>query len=127
MCISLFFAQVIGVYLFLMSLAMLIHSARYKKTMNEFLGHSALMAFAGGVSLILGLVIVISHNIWVTEWPILITIIGWILIVQGVMRIMFPDATVRIWKDLMVSSAFTLLSWVCLLVSVYLLWAGFAS
>ncbi len=127
MCISLFFAQVIGVYLFLISLAMLIHSARFKRTMNEFLGHSALMSFAGGVSLIFGLVIVVSHNIWVTEWPILITIIGWILIVQGVMRIMFQETTIKVWKDMMSSTAYTLLSWICLLVSVYLLWAGFAS
>lgn len=127
MCISMFFAQVIGVYLFLWSLAMLIHATRYKKTMHEFLGNSALMAFAGGISLILGLIIVTTHNIWVTEWPILITVIGWLLILQGVMRIMFPDSTAKIWKDMMASTAYTLISWIALLVSIYLLWAGFAS
>jgi len=127
MCISTFFAQLIGVYLFILSLAMLIHATRFKKTMHEFLANSALMAFAGGISLILGLVIVISHNIWVTEWPILITLVGWLLIFQGVMRIIFPDATAKIWKDMMVSSAYTLVSWVVLLVSIYLLWAGFAN
>ena len=122
-----FFAQLLGVYLFIWSLSMLIHSARFKKTMNDFLTNASLMAFAGGISLILGLVIVVAHNIWVTEWPIIITIIGWLLIFQGVMRIMFPDATIKIWKDLMVSSAYTLVSWIVLLVSIYLLWAGFAS
>lgn len=125
--LSMFFAQVLGVYVFLVSLTMLIHATRFKKTMHEFVSDGPLMAFAGGISLLIGLAIVVSHNVWVADWPLVITLIGWLMIIQGVMRILFPESMAKLMKDLMASTAFTLLSWVWLLVGIYLVWVGFAS
>lgn len=125
MCLSIFLAQVIGCYLFLVSLAMLIQQHRFKKTMTEFLGSAPLLTFSGFISLVIGLLIVIRHNIWVSEWPVLITLVGWITLLQGLMRIFFPDAFVKMMKDLMAKTGYTLMCWIWLLVGVYLIWAGF--
>jgi uncharacterized membrane protein YczE len=127
MCLSLFFAQVIGCYLFLISLAMLVHQQRFKKTMNEFLGSHALVALSGGMSLVIGLLIVISHNIWVSQWPVVVTIVGWVILLQALMRIFFPDAFVKMMKDMMAKTGYLLMSWIWLLVGIYLIWAGFAN
>lgn len=126
MCLSIFLAQLIGCFAFLSSLAMLVHQARFKKQITDFLGSQSMIALSGNLSLLLGLLIVISHNIWISEWPVLITIIGWIVLLQGLMRIYFPDAFVKMVKDLMAKSGFTLWCWVWLLVGIYLIWAGFS-
>ena len=69
MCLSTFLAQVIGSYLFFSALAMLVHQNRYKKTCNEILGNQVLLTLTGSLGLIFGLVIVVEHNLWISEWP----------------------------------------------------------
>ncbi len=47
---------------------------------------------AGLLTLVTGLAIVLTHNVWVFNWPVIITILGWLSIVGGVFRILFPDS-----------------------------------
>ena len=46
----------------------------------------------GLVLLAAGLVIVRFHNLWVVDWPLLITVLGWALLVAGAFRMYFPLA-----------------------------------
>lgn len=126
MYLSVFLAQVIGCYLFLMSLAMLVHQQRFKKTASDLLGNATLITLSGGILLVIGLLIVVDHNIWVADWPVLITIIGWILLLQGLMRLFVPDAFIKMSRDMMGHVVYTLLCWVRLIVGIYLIWAGFS-
>ena len=126
MCLSIFLAQVIGCYLFLMSLAMLIHQQRFKKTMSDYLGSATLITLTGAVSLAVGLLIIVDHNIWVPDWPVIITLIGWILLLRGLMRLFVPEAFVKMSKDMLGKVVHTLMCWVRLVVGIYLIWAGFS-
>lgn len=125
MCLSIFLAQVIGCYSVLVALAMLVHQVRFKKTMNEFVGSHPLIVLTGGLSIIFGLLIVVSHNIWVAMWPVLITIIGWLLLLQGILRILWPEHFAKIVKDLTAKNGYLIISWVWLIVGAYLAWVGF--
>ena len=126
MCLSIFLAQVIGCYLFFMSLAMLIHQQRFKKTMSDLLNNMTLITLSGGISLAVGLLIVVDHNVWVPDWPVLITLIGWILLLQGLMKLFVPDAFIKMSKDMMGHVVYPLLCWIRLVAGVYLIWAGFS-
>jgi hypothetical protein len=126
MCLSIFLAQVIGSYLFLASLAMLIHQQRFKKVETDYLNNPTLITMTGGISLIVGLLIVVDHNIWVPDWPVLITLIGWIMLLQGLMRLFAPDAFVKMSKDMMSHVVYTLTCWIRLFAGIYLIWAGFS-
>ncbi len=127
MCISIFYAQVLGLWLFLLGLAMLTHHVRLKKALVESLSHSSFITFTGFCSLGLGLLIVVSHNIWVSAWPVLITLFGWFLVLQGILRVFWPENFARIAKDLTNKSGYTILTWAWLFVGAYLIWAGFFS
>jgi hypothetical protein len=122
-----FYAQVIGLWLFLVALATLVHHPRFRKTISETLSHPGLMTFSGLIALALGLLIVISHNIWVAAWPVLVTLVGWVLIFQGVMRLFWPDAFAKMMRDMMAGKGFAVMNWVWLLVGLYLIWQGFAA
>ena len=126
MCLSIFLAQVIGLYLFLVSLAMLVHQQRFKKTMSDLLGNMMMITLSGALMLVLGLLIVVDHNIWMSDWPVLITIIGWILLLQGLMRLFVPDAFIKMAKDMQGKVVYTLLCWIRLFIGIYLIWAGFS-
>lgn len=127
MWLSIFYAQVFGLYLFLVSLAMLVHQQRAKKTMGEFLNDHSLVSLSGALGLVIGLIIVVSHNIWVSTWPVVVTVVGWIVLVQALMRIFFPETFIKLMKELMAKTGYLLMTWIWLLVGIFLIWAGFAS
>ena len=127
MCNSLLYAQIIGLWLFLVALAMVLHQARFKKTLLESLSHTGLMTFIGFVALAIGVVVVVTHNIWVPAWPVVITLYGWVMIFHGVARIFWPEWFGKWMKDMLAKSGYTVMSWVWLIVGLYLIWAGFVA
>jgi len=46
---------------------------------------------AGTLWFVAGLSILRGHNIWTRDWPVLITLIGWLAILGGLSRMCFPE------------------------------------
>lgn len=44
----------------------------------------------GYITFLLGLITVTLHNIWVTDWRVAITILGWTTLCKGIEKTMFP-------------------------------------
>ena len=49
----------------------------------------------GALVLILGLLMLQFHNIWVRDWPVLVTIIAWITTLKGATAMLFPNALIK--------------------------------
>ena len=45
----------------------------------------------GYITFLLGLVTVVLHNLWVPDWRVSITILGWVTLCKGYMKIAFPE------------------------------------
>jgi hypothetical protein len=39
--------------------------------------------------LVLGLAVVSSHNVWVGDWPVVITILGWVMVAKSLVFLLF--------------------------------------
>ena len=89
---SLFLARMIGPVLLAIGVALLINQASVREMATEFLGSKALVFMSGVLSLLGGLAIVLTHNVWEASWPVAITLLGWVLAVGGAFRIIFPDS-----------------------------------
>ncbi|MDH5596530.1 MAG: hypothetical protein OEY44_00370 [Candidatus Peregrinibacteria bacterium] len=63
----------------------------YKKMVDSFGQSPALTYMTGLFALIIGMILVEHHNIWVMDWPVLVTIIGWASTIKGVMLIAAPE------------------------------------
>jgi hypothetical protein len=125
MCLSTYLAFVIGAYLVIVNLAYLLNKPHYRKFMSDFSGNDALVYLSGLFFLVFGLMIVTAHNIWLPEWPVLITIVGWVAIIQGVGRLLFPDQTASKFRHLHSRDGYWVISTIWLLVGCYLLYQGF--
>ncbi|KTD50555.1 Integral membrane protein (PIN domain superfamily) [Legionella rubrilucens] len=90
-----FLAAVIGWYLVIVSLIVLLRQRLVAGIVSDILGQRALLFFMGLVSLVIGLLLVISHNVWVMSWPVIITLIGWLTLITGILRMAFPDVSLR--------------------------------
>ncbi|MGB9148996.1 MAG: hypothetical protein WCB36_01995 [Burkholderiales bacterium] len=55
--------------------------------------NSAAVIYLNGTLLwIGGLAIVRAHNHWVRGWPVIISLIGWFIMILGLFRMFFPEA-----------------------------------
>ena len=59
--------------------------------------HNPALIFVTGYPLfVAGLAIVHFHNRWTGGWPIVVTVLGWLAVVSGLSRILFPTRLVGI-------------------------------
>ena len=45
-----------------------------------------------------GLALVLTHNVWRADWPVIITILGWLAAIGGAVRIVMPQGTERVGR-----------------------------
>ncbi|MCF7917879.1 hypothetical protein K9L27_02655 [Candidatus Gracilibacteria bacterium] len=118
-----FLAKVFGVFFVVAGLGMLFNLKYYKKVMEDFLKNGALMYFAGLVTMIAGLVMVLYHgNIWTGGWVVLITVLAWISFLKGICLLLFPS-WMSGWKKCMCTETWAMVGGVVmLLLGLYILY-----
>jgi len=89
MDVSIFFARFWG-SLFI-SLGVLSIGAKFLGRVIKYTEDKTITISTGYITFLLGLVTVILHNVWVKDWRIAITILGWITLFKGVTKIGFPE------------------------------------
>jgi len=89
MDITIFFAQLWGAF-FMIFGALFIITRQLGKTI-EMTDDKAFVISTGYITMIMGLVTVILHNVWVWDWPVVITILGWSTLIKGISKIGFPE------------------------------------
>jgi hypothetical protein len=101
MLTSIFIAKLMGPILFVVGISILINEKSTRAMAKEVLGSHALIYIFGIVDLLLGLVLVTVHNVWVADWRVIITVIGWLSIVRGLVRILFAPRIIKIAPKLL--------------------------
>jgi hypothetical protein len=86
-----------------MVMGMLSEGDAYSSLLKEFIGSRALIFITGVLALVAGLAIVNAHNLWVPDWRVVITVLGWLFILRGFMNLVFP-ITVQNLGDRMIAS-----------------------
>lgn len=89
MDITIFFARLWGSF-FLIFGSLFIITRQLGKTI-EMTDDKAFVISTGYITLIMGLVTVILHNVWVVSWEVIITVLGWSTLIKGIMKIGFPE------------------------------------
>ncbi len=60
--------------------------------MVEQVAHDPALIYVSGILLfVAGLAIVRVHNIWSGGWPVLVTALGWLALLGGLVRMFFPN------------------------------------
>lgn len=122
---SIFLARVIGLVGVISAAAVL---ARYKDSLDfeEKLARNPVHIYVSGFFiLILGVLVVVSHPVWTADWRVVITILGWLVLLKGLMRIFFPETVRRLIQKKQSNRWFILGELTMLLVGFYLLYYGF--
>ena len=76
-------AQIIGPTLAAAAIGFLLHPKFYKKIIKDFETHEGITYFTGIIVMILGLIVVLNHNVWEFSSAGLVTLLGWSSLVKG--------------------------------------------
>ena len=104
---SLFLAKLIGPVCLVIGVALLVNGEGFRALLFEFLDSPALIFVSGIITMVAGLAIVVTHNVWAADWRVLITVIGWLGTIGGAVRIVVPQQTIELGRT-MLTNIYTL-------------------
>ncbi|MBU0706134.1 hypothetical protein KJ657_04890 [Patescibacteria group bacterium] len=90
--LSILAAKIISLLYLAAGISALSGQMTFKGILEDLMASRALSFAMGFVALIVGVLLVTYHNIWVKDWTVLITIIGWAALIKGFMFIAYPDS-----------------------------------
>jgi hypothetical protein len=91
MATSVFLAKLIGPLFAAIGFGLLANQTVYRLMAEEFLHSHALIYLSGLIALVAGLAIVNVHNFWTRDWRVVITLLGWLSVIGGILRIVLPQ------------------------------------
>ena len=81
---------------------------------------------SGYLASLIGLVSIILHNFWVSNWRVIITIFGWVSLIKGITRLAFPEAPSKTAEKLRKNPALIQLLLIFgIILGVFLIWKSY--
>jgi len=124
--ISVLLAQVIGLYLLLEGLVILTRRKFIMNIVEDLSNHKALLFVTGAMVFILGLLVVLNHNVWEASWKVVPTIVGWAMVIKGAAIFFVPKMVMSKAKRFAKNRNMAVLAGiVAVAVGAYLVYVGF--
>ncbi len=96
---SIFLAKVIGPMLAVIGASILLNPKQFRSVAQEIMRSPALVFVIGHIALPAGIATVLVHNVWVLDWPVIITILGWAAAIGGAIRILAPQRATKVGRE----------------------------
>jgi len=104
MGISIFLARFWGSLFMILGLSSIF--AHLLKRIIKYTENKTITISTGYITFLLGLATVVAHNLWVKDWRVSVTILGWITLFKGIEKITFPERVNKAAKKFKKYSAF---------------------
>ena len=96
----------------------------YKKMFSDFVGNASMLYLGGIMALVVGFLLVTFHNTWIACPSTIITVLGWMALIKGIVILVQPKALISLTKALVASDKFMTIEMVLVIV-IGLLFAYF--
>ncbi len=94
-------SKLLGPVLLVLGIPMIITPTSLQETTRRFLADSPLVLISGVLAMTAGLSIVNTHNVWVLDWTLIVTLFGWALVLGGAVRIVAPRVVDKVGGEMM--------------------------
>ena len=102
---SIFVGRLLGPAFIVLAIATVARQASFRVVIDAYTNSPALNYVVGLLALLGGLALVLVHNVWSPDWRVLITLIGWITILRGLVTIFAPQWIAGIGSRLLANRA----------------------
>ncbi|MHC4264757.1 MAG: hypothetical protein ACYSUK_02360 [Planctomycetota bacterium] len=104
----------------------LVNPEYYKNLFQEFAEKCCVMYLSGIMSLSIGFLLVTFHNIWAWEWSVILTIIGWLALIKGLVILVRPKAMMSMIEALTTERLFKVMPICTIMLGLIFLILGFS-
>lgn len=101
---SILVAQIMCVVYLSVGIGLIFSRNYYQDAFIELIENKGYVFLGGWMALVAGVVLVHYHNLWVNDWRVIVTIVGWIALIKGIWLFAFPG-TIRLYKPLFLKPA----------------------
>jgi hypothetical protein len=95
MTLTAYVAQLLGVYLVLSGVLMIVREQAMMLLVPKFVDTPPFLYFLGSLRVLIGLAIVLAHNMWIGTLGTVIYVVGWLTILRGIAMLVLPVETER--------------------------------
>ena|SRR3989344_8189071 len=92
-----FLAQLMGFSMVIIALSFLINPKNISKIF-EFAGREGFVIASGMVASVVGVAVLLTYHVWDQSWKSTITIMGWLILLSGILRLLFPNFVLKIMR-----------------------------
>jgi hypothetical protein len=127
MALTYFYADLFGVVLLILSLTLLGNRRMMLEIIREILATRAIMFVVAVLTLFIGLVVVLTHNVWnAGTLPAVVTAIGWLFVIRSVLLLFLPHITLeKIARVITFEQIYYSVGILAFVVGLYLTYNGF--
>lgn len=111
--LSRFIAGLIGPVLVAIACTLLLNRDLAPEIAGEIAHSKGLIVLSGAMLLVAGIALVQCHATW-SGWPAVVTALGWLSVISGLIRILFPIQLAGMAADLMNPSTVLIAALMCL-------------
>ena len=104
---AIWISKLLGPVILALAVPMIVTPARLQETTRRFLADGPLVLISGVLAMTPGLAIVNTHNVWVLNWTLIVTLFGWALVLGGTTRIVAPQLVDTVGGAMMERSQLT--------------------
>jgi len=127
--LTVFLGRLLGLFTLITSFWLLTERQNTLSTIPALLGDRPAMVIFAIIALAGGLAIVLAHNIWSGgALPILVTLIGWVMLIRGVLFLFLPpEATLGILAAMQFERLFYIYLTIPFVLGLYLSYLAFTA
>ena len=85
-----FIARLVGPLFVVLGIGCLVNQTLYADMIGQAILVPVLIYLSGMMAFLAGVAILNGYNGWSADWRIIVTILGWLLVIGGVIRIVLP-------------------------------------
>ena len=100
---TLMYAKAYGIYFLVTGIGLFLNPTTFRDWYNDILSENRRVLFGGAIALLIGSFIVATHNVLVSDWPIIITLIGYWGVFAGAGCLM-SDKFINLYKGMIHSN-----------------------
>ncbi len=98
--------QIFSLAYLAVGIGILINRDFYKKLFEDFSENAFALYFGGIAALVIGYLILAFHNTWTKDLSVIITIIGWVALIKGILILIRPAIMIALTKAIVEKEGF---------------------
>ncbi len=88
--LSIIVARILALTYICSGIAAFTGKLNFNKILENFENSPGLTYITGFITLAFGVILVTYHNFWIKDWLVVITIVGWLSLIKGMLIVLFP-------------------------------------